>query len=203
MTTNPLTVRAMIWDDIPHIRRIAEESPSCWIRPDFLTVFQSNETLGFVAQRGDRIAGFLLCTVHRLSIDSNHSSWNPLKRCWRLIAYLINGTTGSSRRISLFGMGTATGFSESDTQRALLKQFDHGLRQPADRIEAVVPETDVVAQSVLRVAGFSAVRVLRGYYLHVDGYLMARDNSELAATIDHADRAPRAHRNERYIQEPS
>ncbi len=61
------------------------------------------------------------------------------------------------------------------------------MRDPADRLEAVVPETHVFALVMLCEAGFLAVRVLNGYYLHIDGYLMARDKSTLPTPTVSAD----------------
>ena len=41
----------------------------------------------------------------------------------------------------------------------------------------IVPETDRIAHSVLRDLGFVAERMLCGYYLHIDGWLMVRTGS--------------------------
>jgi ribosomal protein S18 acetylase RimI-like enzyme len=58
--------------------------------------------------------------------------------------------------------------------QALLKKLEPFLRQPADHIEAAVPETNLSAQLLLRSAGYRALRVLRGYYETEDAYLMER-----------------------------
>jgi hypothetical protein len=185
----------MQWDDIPSILAIAWETSSCWLGPDFRSVLQSHETLGFVGQQEGQVVGFALCTVHRESADrrSIPSEREPFKRWLKWLSRMFNKSGGSARRIRLFAVGVAPDFMETDIERLLLKRIDTDLRDPADRLEAVVPETHVFAQATLRDAGFLAVRVLSGYYLHIDGYLMARDNDTLFAPIPPADvNAPNA-----------
>ena len=48
----------------PRLLQIAEQSSSCWLRADFRDMFQSSETLGFVAEVSRTgIVGFGLCSV--------------------------------------------------------------------------------------------------------------------------------------------
>lgn len=187
----PLIVRPMKWDDIPRILAIAQETTSCWIGPDFRSVLQSNETLGFVAAQQGRVIGFALCAVYR---DPNQLSFpntpELFKRWPKWLRHLFNRRNTSSRRIHLFAVGVVPGCEETDVERLLLKQIDADLRAATDRLEAIVPETNVLAQAVLRESGFLAIRVLNGYFLHIDGYLMARDNGTFLASTDLAESAP-------------
>jgi len=187
MPTPATAVRPMRWDDIPRILRIAEESSSCWIRADFRAVFQSHETLGFVAESADRIVvGFALCAVERdCNVpDRGRLSW------WRRWKRLLGGGQGgaapweTTRRINLFALAASRDAQDAGVESALLKHFERGLRSPRDRLEAVVPETDAGAQTLLREAGFLAVRVVPGYYCHIDGYLMTRENRLALAAGD-------------------
>ena len=186
----PLIVRPMKWDDIPRILAIAQETKSCWIGPDFRSVLQSNATLGFVAAQQDQVIGFALCTVHRDSNQPSIPNKPELFQWWpKWLRHILNRRNTLSRRIHLFAVGVAPGCEETDVERLLLKHIDTDLRASTDRLEAIVPETDVLAQAVLRESGFLAIRVLSGYFLHIDGYLMARDNGTLIASTDLADSA--------------
>jgi hypothetical protein len=190
----PLIVRHMKWDDIPSILAIARETSSCWIGPDFRSVLQCNETLGFVGQQENQVVGFALCTVSRSTVHESSIHGCPIPRKpesfkgWpKWFRRIFNKSNGLTRRIHLFAVGVALDFVESEVERLLLKCIDTDLRSAADRLEAIVPETNVFAQSVLRESGFLAVRVFSGYYLHIDGYLMERDNATFLAPTASAD----------------
>lgn len=171
-----LIARRMKWDDIPAILAIASESGSTWIRPDFRLTLQVNETLGFVVESEKSVVGFALCTVQRCQIKPIGNRRFPIAwidRLWQL--FDRRRTIG--RTIRLFALATAVDHAESEIERLLLEQIDLNLYHPSDRIEALVPETNVAAQSILREAGFSAERLVRGHFLSIDGYLMARQNT--------------------------
>ncbi len=169
-----LIARRMKWDDIPCVLTIASESDSPWIRPDFRLTLQINETLGFVVEREGSIVGFALCTVRRNQARHVAGRRSPL--AWLgWLRRLVDRRFRTERCIRLFAIGTL-GSAEAEIERLLLEQIDKNLNHPAGRIEAIVPETNVVAQFILREARFSAERLVRGHFLAIDGYLMARQN---------------------------
>jgi ribosomal protein S18 acetylase RimI-like enzyme len=169
-------VRRMSWDDIPEILRIANRTPaSPWVRPDFLNVFQSSETVGYVALDRERVAGFALCSIVRPPevFDPNGAGFLD-----RLFAWL-RGRGRRRRHLELFGLGVVPDCPRPEVERALLEAIVWDFGDRAETIRAVVPETSVAAQTFLRGRGFQAVRVFRGYYGREDGYLMRRESGRL------------------------
>lgn len=177
--TGLLTVRDMRWDDIPRLLQIAEQSASPWIRPDFREVFQRSETLGFVAEESGRIVGFGQCTIERTAARTGRSriAW------WRRWKWPFSGGESIvARRINLFALATVA--AAAGVELALLQYFQRRIGTAADQLEAIVPEIDLIAQDLLREAGFVAIRAVAGYYCHIDGYLMIRDNRRDPAAED-------------------
>ncbi len=168
----------MRWDDIPRLLQIADKSASPWIRPDFREAFQRSETLGFVAEESDRIVGFGLCSIEHTRARNGRKglAW------WRRWKWPFgSGASGSVRRINLFALATVAN-AAAGVEVALLQYFQRRIGTAADQLEAIVPEIDLAAQDLLHEAGFVAIHAAAGYYCHIDGYLMIRDNRrELAA----------------------
>src|SRR5262249_61256475 len=55
-----LTLRWMIQRDLPYLLQIEQQSHALrWTQQDFLSVFQSIDTAGCVAEVGDRVVGYL------------------------------------------------------------------------------------------------------------------------------------------------
>jgi ribosomal protein S18 acetylase RimI-like enzyme len=164
----------MHWDDIPEILGIAGRmSASPWIRPDFLSVFQSNETVGYVALDRERVAGFGLCSIVRPpgTFRRNGAGLTEKLFGW------IRGKRGRQRRsLELFGLGVVPDCPRPKVERALLDAILWDFGDSVEIIRAVVPETSVWAQNFLRGRGFQAVRVFRNYYGREDGYLMQRES---------------------------
>jgi ribosomal protein S18 acetylase RimI-like enzyme len=172
-----LIVRRMSWDDIPEILRLAGRTPAPpWIRPDFLTVFRSDETVGWVAVVGKRIAGFALCSITRPARlwDANGATFFE-----KLFGWFRGGGCRRQRHLELFGLGVHPDCPRTEVERALLEGIVRDFGESAERIQAVVPETSVSAQTFLRGAGFQAIRVYPGYYGKEDGYLMWREGARL------------------------
>jgi ribosomal protein S18 acetylase RimI-like enzyme len=171
----------MRWDDIPGLLQIAEQSSSCWLRADFRAIFQSSETLGFVAEVAGRLVGFALCNVERIAAEGGRHriAW------WRRWKALLGGSpAGTARRVRLFAVAAAVEVADTGVELALLEKFQRSSCSPTDQLEAMVPETDAAAQQFLREAGFVAIRVVPGYYCHIDGYLMAHDHRDQFAPDD-------------------
>jgi ribosomal protein S18 acetylase RimI-like enzyme len=168
-------VRRMRWDDIPTILHIAAGAPAPrWIREDFLHVFQSNETVGCVAVVRNRIAGFALCRIDRIpGLLGPHEA--------TLFGKLLWWRRRGRRRVELFGLAVSSACPRTEVERALVEEILRDFGDSSDRIQAVVPESSVWAQTLLRDAGFRAIHVFRGYYGGEDGYLMRRDGAMPAA----------------------
>ena len=164
-------VRRMRWDDLPEILRLAARTPTPpWIRPDFLSVLQSSETVGCVAVVHERIGGFALCSV----TDPPRRS-EAATILQKLFGWLRGG--GRRRCLELFGLGLAPDCPRAEVEPALLEAIVRDCGESAQMIQAVVPETSVPAQAFLRGVGFRAIRIFRSYYGREDGYLMRRDGA--------------------------
>jgi ribosomal protein S18 acetylase RimI-like enzyme len=170
-------VRRMHWDDIPEILGIAGRTPApSWIRPDFLPVFQSNETIGYVAVVRKRITGFALCSVSRPPVEFVCQGGTFLEK---LCGWFRGEACCRPRHLELFGLGLASDGPRAEVERALLEEIVRDLEGSADVLQAVVPETSVSAQTFLQGHGFQAIRVFRSYYGQEDGYLMRREGAGL------------------------
>jgi ribosomal protein S18 acetylase RimI-like enzyme len=174
----------MRWDDIPEILWIARQPPrSSWIRPDFLTVFQSNETIGHVAEIQKRIAGFVLCSIERAKpMDANGDAF-----LFRALRWLKEGGRRRPRHIGLFGLAVVSGSPQASVEKVLLAEIVREFGRSAESIQAVAPETRLAAQLFLRDAGFQANRISKRYYGLEDGYSMVRPSNPLQTKAPAAD----------------
>jgi hypothetical protein len=178
------TVRRMKWDDIPEVLRIAQQpAAAAWIRPDFLTVFQSSQTVGYVAEIQKRIAGFALCSIARLQpVDVGCDPFLV-----RLLRWLTEGRRHRPRQFELFGLAVASGRPQAMVEKALLGEIVRELGPSAESIQAVAPETRLAAQIFMRDVGFQASEICKCYYGLEDGYLMRRPSGRLQSAIRTAD----------------
>jgi hypothetical protein len=179
-TPQPIpTVRRMRWDDIPAILQIARQPASSpWIRPDFLTVFQSSQTIGHVAEIQKRVAGFAICSITRLQpVDVG---FDPF--LLRLLRWLTEGSRHRPRQFELFGLAVVSGCPHASVENALLGEIVRELGPSAASIQAVAPEMRLAAQVFMRDVGFQASGICKGYYGLEDGYLMRRLSDRLRTT---------------------
>ena len=161
----------MHWDDLPEILRLAARTPAPpWIRPDFVSVLQSSETVGYVAVIEGRTGGFALCS---LTDPPAHAS--PATILQRLFGWLRG--RGRRRCLELFGLGWAPDYPRAEVELALLGAIIRDWEESAHTMLAVVPETSVPAQTFLRGVGYRAIRIFRSYYGREDGYLMRREGA--------------------------
>jgi ribosomal-protein-alanine N-acetyltransferase len=160
-----LTLRWLMQRDLPKVLQIQEQAPiPAWNQQDFLTVLQSFDTTGWVAEIDDRIAGFLI-----YMINSDTECKNPAHRSrWE------GANVGKPLSITLLNLGVAPRWHRQGLGSSLLYRLCRKLRHADDCIQAVVPEANLPMQLLLRESGFKAVRIERGYYDHEDGYLMER-----------------------------
>ena len=172
------TVRRMKWDDIPEVLRIAQQ-PEAWIRPDFLTVFQSSETVGHVAEIQKQIAGFALCSIARLQpVDVGRDPFYN-----RLVRWLTEWRRHRPRQFHLFGLAVVSGWPQASVEKALLGEIVRDLGPSAESIQAVAPETRLAAQIFMRDDGFQASGIYKCYYGLEDGYLMRRLSGRLQSVV--------------------
>ena len=168
------TVRRMRWDDLPGVLEIARRPPpSAWLRADFLTVFQSNETIGHVAEIRKRMAGFALCLITRPK--PVEADGGPL--LLRLLRRLTDGRRYKPRQGKLFGLAVVSHRAHASIEKALLAEIVREFGQPGDNIRALAPETRLAAQLFMRDVGFQALSISKHYYGSEDGYLMVRHSS--------------------------
>src|SRR5262249_51705785 len=170
--TSNLTLRWMIQRDLPYLLQIEQQSHALrWTQQDFLSVFQSIDTAGCVAEVGDRVVGYLIYSVPANQDHGENADLLSVRERWQR-----KGKSASPQplRIILRNVAVAREWQRRGVGRALLERFERKLRHAHDRIQAVVPESNLPVQLLLREAGYKAVRVLRDYFNNEDGYLMER-----------------------------
>jgi len=169
--TATLTFRQMAPRDLLQVWRIEQQTAvRRWTVQDFLTVLQSGNTVGQIAESGDQIIGYVIYTVQsvpkeEVPSDSIHTPFagphadfsdQPLDL---VLLHLVVHPEWRRRGVGL----------------ALLGRLAKKLRHADDRIHSTVPESNLGAQLMLRAGGYKAVRVLRGYFGDEDGYVMERE----------------------------
>jgi ribosomal protein S18 acetylase RimI-like enzyme len=156
--------------DLPRLLQIEKQTLAPrWTARQFKADLRCNDRINLVATIKNYVVGFaitrLLCELE-LAVDG------------------VEPASASSAeeipiqpppvQMSILHLAVATDWQRRGVALALLKKLEPFLRQPADRIEAAVPETNLPAQLLLRSAGYRASRVLRGYFGHEDAYLLER-----------------------------
>ena len=168
-----LTLRWMIQRDLPYLLQIEQQSLALrWTQQDFLSVFQSIDTAGCVAEVGVRVVGYLIYSVPAQQEDEEAADDQPsVRERWQSKR---KPTSPQPLRIVLRNIAVANEWQRHGVARSLLERFERKLRHDQDRIQAIVPESNLPIQLLLRDAGYKAMRVLRDYFADEDGYLMER-----------------------------
>jgi ribosomal-protein-alanine N-acetyltransferase len=165
-----LTLRCMVQRDLPHVLHIEQQAPAPrWTLQDFLTVFQSGDTASWVAEVAGRVVGFVIYSITPLAPEEEEADHPESPR-----RVTDNEQAARPLRISLLNIGVAPEWRRRGIGRALLDRLNKKLRLPQDRIQAMVPETNLPVQLFLKQARCKATRVLRCYYHDEDAYLMER-----------------------------
>jgi ribosomal-protein-alanine N-acetyltransferase len=166
-TTQILTVRSMEPGDLPRLLQIEKQSPvPRWTSRQFKADLRCTDRINLVATIKSYVVGF---TISQLLCE-----FDPA------LAEVV--PTGDDKTaappppvlVSILHLAVASDWQRRGVGQAMLRKLDPFLRQPADRIEAAVPETNLPAQLLLRSVGYRALRVLRGYFGADDAYLMER-----------------------------
>lgn len=140
-------VRWMVSDDIGLLPGLARDGDfPQWTCEDFRENLRSVDTIGKVAEINERVVGFLM---YRLD-DEN--------------AEVIIENFAVARAWRRHGIATC-----------LLGSLARKLLQGYTRIVALVPDSNLPAQLLLRGCGFRAMQVLRRSYGDNDAYRMERD----------------------------
>lgn len=171
LVTPRLTLRWMVQHNLPHVLQIERQVDALqWRQQDFLDVFQSGDTAGWVAEMNGHVVGFLIykAITHPEIADPDLSSPLPFSVPVRENPVL------KPLQISILNLAVALAWQRRGIGRALVEKLAQKLRQPGDCIQVSVPETHLHLQLLLREAGFKAMKVLRGYCGDVDAYLFKR-----------------------------
>ena len=148
-------IRWMIRRDMPEVLQAEQESfEFAWTEEDFLRCLRQRNCIGMVAERGEKVVGFMIYELHKSKLHIMNFAVSP-----------------SCRRVGIGQQMVAKLISKLSSHRRT-------------RITLEVRETNLVAQLFFRTQGFRAVRVLRSYYEDSgeDAFLMqykfAGDTSE-------------------------
>jgi ribosomal-protein-alanine N-acetyltransferase len=159
----------MMQRDLPQVLPIAKQSAvGDWSQQDFLSIFQSADAAGWVAEVENKIVGFLIYTVTWQAEGAVDESPGATSR------HGPDSPSTKPLRIVLRNLAVAAAWHRRGVGKTLLDRLGQKLRHVGDRVQTTVPEANLPAQLLLRKAGFKATRVLRGYYGGEDGYLMER-----------------------------
>ena len=97
-----------------------------------------------------------------------------LKWDGRAVGFLIYKLDHGLHEVFIKNMAVSPDCRRIGIGRTLVQSLDAKLAQSYDRISAIIPETDVPVQFLLRNLGYKAVRVLRRWFDEEDAYLMQK-----------------------------
>jgi ribosomal protein S18 acetylase RimI-like enzyme len=140
------SLRWLITNDLPAVLQIAEDcvGPE-WRSEDLQECFRSIDTIGKVVEVEGQVVGFL---IYQLDRDAHE-----------VIVKMV---------------AVAPVWRRHGVGRGVIRSLDRKLTQGYERISAMVPESNLPMQLLLRDAGFRAVRVHRRWYGDEDAYLMQK-----------------------------
>ncbi len=148
--TYPATLRWLITADLPQVLQLAEDFPGLpWGAEDFQECFRSLDTIGKVVEVDGAVIGFLIYQLDR-----------------------------EEREVIVRCLAVAPAWQRHGVGLSMVHSLEKKLDQGYERVSALVPETNLPLQLLLRGAGFRAVRVLRRYYDEEDAYLMEKGTHE-------------------------
>jgi ribosomal-protein-alanine N-acetyltransferase len=128
-------IRWMIRRDMPEVLQTEQESfEFAWTEEDFLRCLRQRNCIGMVAERGEKVVGFMIYELHKAKLHILNFAVHP-----------------SCRRVGVGAQMVAKLISKLSSHRRT-------------RITLEVRETNLPAQLFFRQQGFRAVRVLRTYY---------------------------------------
>ncbi len=162
------TLREMVRLDVPRLVRIAEQTSTPHrTRQDFLAALQAGA--GAVAEIEGQTVGFV---VYQVTLPPGGSKPTVLKKLLLWCLPWCRGALASPRHVDLRFIAVLPQWHRQGIGRALLEKVRQAFRRSGDHLQAVVPETNLPVQLLLRDAGYRAVRVVPDYYGSEDGYVM-------------------------------
>jgi len=167
-----MTLRWLMQRDLPRVLDIQRQTPTPgWSQQDFLTVLQSFDTTGWVAEIDDRIVGFLIymVTAQPEAIESVEVGG----RKQRIVRH-DSAQPSKPLRLTLLNLAVAPDCHRAGVGRMLLQRLARKLRHSQDSIQAIVPEGNLPLQLLMRNSEFKATSIMRKYFDTEDGYLMER-----------------------------
>lgn len=138
-------IRWMIRRDMAEVLQIERESFDFhWTEEDFLSCLRQRNCIGMVAERDNRVVGFMIYELHKTRL------------------HILNFAVAPQARRSAVGMQMVS---------KLINKLSQQRRQ---EIALEVRETNLAAQLFFQEQGFRAVCVLRGHYpdSSEDAYVM-------------------------------
>jgi ribosomal-protein-alanine N-acetyltransferase len=128
-------IRWMIRRDMPEVLQTEQESfEFAWTEEDFLRCLRQRNCIGMVAERNEKVVGFMIYELHKAKLHILNFAVHP-----------------SCRRVGIGAQMVSKLISKLSSHRRT-------------RITLEVRETNLPAQLFFRQQGFRAVRVLRSYY---------------------------------------
>lgn len=136
MPTTTVNARWMIRGDMPRVLQIEQESfTDPWTPQDFNIVLGDRQTIGLVAEMGEKLLGYAVYRIRVRSIHLLTIAVDPLYRRRKVGAFLVDH----------------------------LKQ-KLGHKKGRTRIYLEVDETNLQGQLFFRAQAFKATRVLRNFF---------------------------------------
>ena len=138
----------------------------------FLAVCQANGAGFAMAEIQGRVVGFALYKVARPPDAPGLGRLKRLLPChwpWR-----SQGLGSPHSSIGLLRMAVLPQWQRQGIGRALLEQLEQEARRLGGSIQAIVPESNLPAQLLLRDAGYKAIRIIPFHFFSEDGSVMER-----------------------------
>lgn len=158
-------IRWMIRRDMPEVLDIERDSFEFpWSEEDFIRCLRQRNCIGMVAERGDRVMGFMIYELHKTRL------------------HILNFAVADDTRRQTVGL------------QMVQKLVGKLSSQRRTRISLEVRETNLAAQVFFRDAGFFATSVLRDYYddspedAYVMQYMHESEESETVLPINRINR---------------
>jgi ribosomal protein S18 acetylase RimI-like enzyme len=154
--------------DLPRVLQIEKQTPApLWTMQNFEADLEAGDRVNLVTTFKGLVVGFAIArSVTEIETPSGSLFLSPQS--------LTSTLPRRAVHLNLLHVAVASDWLRRGIGSALIRQLDQHLRKPEDRIQAVVPETKLPVQLLLRSAGFRATRVLRGFYNSEDAYQMER-----------------------------
>jgi ribosomal protein S18 acetylase RimI-like enzyme len=165
-----LKVRAMLPSDLPRLLQI--ETPSSgtrFLRKDLPANLFSTDRGIWVATIQNHVVGYL---VYQL-VPEEESANSDLAVARPRGTWGRRNTSLPLLQVELLHLFVSSDWRRRGIGRALVSRFDPRLsKDEACLIQAMVPETNLAAQLLLRSSGYRAVRVSRRYFSDEDAFVM-------------------------------